>query len=149
MSRWNMPEVGHGPTIDGAMMEAARMVTILVAEGETPAATAVAAMLEQAGCRVMGPVATVAEAVACLQQGTPDAAVLDIHLAGASTAPVAKALAERGVPFVLATDHPCPGVLDAVFEGAPRLGRPFLPTVLAARVEEALRDRPPLQRPPG
>jgi CheY-like chemotaxis protein len=122
MSRWNMPEVGHGPTIDGAIIEAARMVTILVAEGETPAATAVAAMLEQAGCRVMGPVATVAEAVACLQLGTPDAAVLDINLAGASTAPVAKALASRGVPFVLATDHPCPGVLDAVFEGAPAAG---------------------------
>jgi DNA-binding response OmpR family regulator len=143
-----MPEAGPGPTDHAAVMEAAWKATILVAEGEEPAAAAVAATLEQAGCRVMGPAATVAEAVALLQQETPDVAVLDIHLAGATTAPVAKALAERGVPFVLATDHPCPGVLDAAFESAPRLGRPFLPTGLAACVEKALRDHP-LRRPTG
>jgi DNA-binding NtrC family response regulator len=97
-----------------------------------------AAMLEQAGYRIMGPVATMDEALACLQRERPEAAVLDITLAGASSAPLAKALAARGVPFVLATDHPCPAMLDAAFEGAPRLGRPFLPASLAECLREAV-----------
>jgi AmiR/NasT family two-component response regulator len=125
------------PRVQEPGHEAERAMTILVAEGETWAATTMAAALEESGHRIIGPVATAAEALACLRREPPEVAVLDISLAGTSSASVAKALAEAGVPFVLATDHPCPAMLDAAFEGAPRVGRPFLPASLAERLRQA------------
>ena len=48
---------------------------------------------------------TVAGALAAIAEHRPDLAVIDFDLGGESSAPVAAALAEAGVPFVLATGY--------------------------------------------
>jgi hypothetical protein len=60
-------------------------------------------LLWEAGCIVLGPVVSVADALAVLQTQRPDAALLDHTLADGTVAPVAAALTKRGVPFALLT----------------------------------------------
>ena len=86
---------------------------VLVVEDEALVAMLVEDALLEAGATVLGPSATVAEALALLQTETPDVAVLDLNLAGETSTPVADALAARSIPCVVATgygaDGPPPG----------------------------------------
>jgi CheY-like chemotaxis protein len=87
-------------------MEALAGRRILVVEDEYLIMTDIASSLEQAGAEVVGPAATVDEALRLV--GDPsriDAALLDINLRGVMAFPVADALADRGVPFVFSTGY--------------------------------------------
>lgn len=54
----------------------------------------------------MGPVPSVADALALLQGGpSPDLAVLDINLQGEMVYPVADALLASGIPFLFVTGY--------------------------------------------
>lgn len=59
--------------------------------------------LADAGYEVVGPAPGVAEALQLIESEAIDVAVLDINIAGELVWPVAAALAERNVPFVLAS----------------------------------------------
>ena len=78
---------------------------VLVAEDDYFIAKGLVRHLAQAGAEVVGPVPTVAGALAALEDGGIDAAVLDINLRGDPVYPVADALLARGVPFVFATGY--------------------------------------------
>jgi CheY-like chemotaxis protein len=104
---------------------------ILVVEDEALVAMLVEDALLDAGCAVVGPVATVADALALLDDAKPEAAVLDLNLAGETSAPVADALAERGVPFVVATGYGAAG-LPPEHKDAPVLAKPYDPAELTA-----------------
>jgi CheY-like chemotaxis protein len=54
---------------------------------------------------VIGPFATVSDALAAVEREAIDAAILDINLAGEMVYPVAKALKARNVPFVFMTGY--------------------------------------------
>ena len=45
------------------------------------------------------------DALACLRSSKPDAAVLDLNLAGDSAAPILEALRAMGIPFVIASGY--------------------------------------------
>ena len=105
---------------------------ILVVEDEALVAMLVEDALLDAGCSVVGPVATVAEALALLEQGEmPEAAVLDLNLAGETSTPVADALTRRGVPFVVATGYGAAG-LPPEHRDVPVLAKPYDPAELTA-----------------
>ena len=57
--------------------------------------------LEKVGARVVGPVPSVADALRRLARDD----VIDVNLRGERAYPVADALRERGIPFVLATGY--------------------------------------------
>jgi CheY-like chemotaxis protein len=78
---------------------------ILVVEDNFLTADSIQDLLEASGCEVIGPVATVAEALNYVIDTTLDGAVLDISLAGELSFPVAAALIERDVPFLFLTGH--------------------------------------------
>jgi DNA-binding response OmpR family regulator len=63
--------------------------------------------LRDLGCEVLGPAATVDEAVrlAEAEAGRIDAAILDVNLAGRPSFPVADLLTGHGVPVVFATGY--------------------------------------------
>jgi CheY-like chemotaxis protein len=114
------------------MSAALRGRRILVVEDEALVAMLVEDALIDAGCDVIGPVATVAEALSLLDAGdVPEAAVLDLNLAGETSAPVADALASRGVPFVVATGYGAAG-LPPEHKSAPVLAKPYDPAELTA-----------------
>jgi DNA-binding response OmpR family regulator len=104
---------------------------VLVVEDEALVAMLVEDALLDAGFGVIGPAATVAEALDLLGQDKPDAAVLDLNLAGETSVPVADALAARGIPFVVATGYGVGG-LPAGHPSVPVLAKPYDPGELVA-----------------
>ena len=78
---------------------------ILVVEDEAMVSMMLEDMLEDLGCAVVGPAASVAAGLALARTAEVDAAVLDVNLAGDKAFPIADVLAERGIPFVYATGY--------------------------------------------
>lgn len=104
---------------------------ILVVEDEALVAMLVEDALLDAGALVIGPAATVAEALVLLEHETPDAAVLDLNLAGETSTPVADALALRRIPFVVATGYGADGLPPGHLT-VPVLAKPYDPDDLTA-----------------
>ena len=111
---------------------------ILIVEDEALVAMLVEDALLDAGAEVIGPVATVAEAMSLLDAEAPDAAVLDLNLAGETSTPVADVLATRGVPFVVATGYGAEG-LPAGHASVPVLAKPYDPDELTSTLARICR----------
>ena len=111
---------------------------IMVAEDELLLALELKRMLEGWACTVLGPVPSVSRALALLAQETPDAVLLDLNLKGESATPLAAALAERAVPFVLVTGYGAVLTRDPALTGAPRVDKPVDPQRLAAALAHVL-----------
>jgi two-component system, response regulator PdtaR len=108
-------------------------LAVLVVEDEHLIALDIGETLVEGGCRVIGPAATVAGALALLDQETPDAAVLDLDLRGERVAPVAAALRDRAIPFVLASAcSPAELAGRDELQGVENLGKPTDPRRLIA-----------------
>ncbi len=113
-------------------------VRVLIVEDQPMVATMAAAVLTERGCTVSGPIGSVEEALAAVADGPPpDVALLNITLDGRSTAPLAAALAERGVPFVIITGEP--EVAAPPLRRAPRIRVPFVPKLLVQAVARVAR----------
>ena len=97
---------------------------VLVVEDEFLLALDLQLTLEEHGWEVLGPVSSVAEAIAVLREQRPTVAVLDIRVADGLITPVAELLCRLGVPFVLASAYDVPAEHAAVLARAPNLGKP-------------------------
>jgi PAS domain S-box-containing protein len=111
---------------------------ILVVEDEALVGLGLAAMLENAGFDVIGPVGDLHMAMALLDQHACMLAILDINLAhGETSAPLAERLKRSGIPFLVTSgDLPIPG--KGIFGSAPGLPKPVGARALVAAVQEAL-----------
>jgi DNA-binding NtrC family response regulator len=109
---------------------------VLIVEDEMLLAMELETLLMDVGCGVIGPVPSVARALALLDQQRPDAAVLDVNLNGETAMPVAAALNAQHVPFVLATGYT--DALQAELQGAPRIGKPLDHTELMRALAQVL-----------
>lgn len=81
-------------------------------------------MLEEMGCHVVGPIASMAEAERVASETAVDAGVLDINIIGGTTAGVADRLNKRGTPFIFVTGYGSPRMLPESLKGQPRLNKP-------------------------
>lgn len=88
---------------------------VLVAEDEPFIAFDLAVAIEDAGGVVVGPAATVAEALALLESNHVAAAILDVNLCDRDISPVAELLLARGVPVIFHTGLGVPEELSARF----------------------------------
>ena len=111
---------------------------ILVVEDEALVAMLVEDALLDAGFAVLGPAATVEEALALLEREAPDAVVLDLNLAGETSTPVADWLAARGIPYVIATGYGATG-LPAGHQDAMVLAKPYDPAELTGMLDRICR----------
>jgi CheY-like chemotaxis protein len=102
---------------------------ILVVEDEALVAMYVEAILNEAGCEVVGPAASVDEALRLCACDPLDAAVLDVNLDGVMTFAVADALAAAHVPFVWLTGH-SPEMLPERHRARPLVSKPYVPRAL-------------------
>jgi CheY-like chemotaxis protein len=79
---------------------------ILLVEDEYVLAMDMQRVFAERGALVLGPVASVDDALDLIEAGEQiDAAVLDMNLQGEMAFPVADELLERGTPFVFATGY--------------------------------------------
>src|SRR5580692_10714255 len=99
---------------------------ILIVEDEPMLAFAIEDMLIEGGFRIAGVARNLATALAIIESGVCDAAILDANLSGVSAAPVASALALRGVPFLILSGY-SPEQQPSAFSGALRLQKPCRP----------------------
>lgn len=97
---------------------------ILVVEDDFFLAEDLAESLREIGAQVIGPAASVAEALDLAAGETQvDGAVLDVNLRREKTYPVADALQKRAVPFVFLTGYDR-DALDARFRKTTILNKP-------------------------
>jgi CheY-like chemotaxis protein len=102
-----------------------RGLRVLVLEDETIVLLMIEDLLDDLGCQVVGPAATVPEALALAEAGGFDAALLDLNLGrGETSYPVADMLAARQVPFAFVTGYSA-DVLAPPHRGRPILEKPF------------------------
>lgn len=118
---------------------------VLVVEDEFYIALDMSDALEDHGAEVLGPTASVADAVDLIESTDHiDAAVVDLNLRGEFAFPVARALIKRNVPFVFATGYDAE-VIPGEFRSIIRCEKP----VDFMKVARLLFGRPPpASRPP-
>ncbi|GAA0663442.1 response regulator [Sphingomonas insulae] len=119
---------GYGPGM-------AAPTQILIVEDEPLIAMMLEDFLEVLEKTAVGTVDSVASALARVNDGGIDAAILDVNLRGGEkSTPVAEALAARDIPFVFATGGSDDSV-DAQFRDRPVLQKPFTMEGVARALE--------------
>lgn len=103
-------------------------IRVLVVEDELLVAMDLEMTLQERGYAVVGPAATVAEALRLVHDGV-DVAVLDINLEGEDTLSIAEALQAQGAPFVFVTGY-ADRVLPDALQDTPRVIKPVNPAEL-------------------
>jgi PAS domain S-box-containing protein len=113
-------------------------VSVLVVEDEALVGLGIAAMLENAGFDVIGPVGELDAAMAMLDANDCALAIIDINLAhGETSAPLAERLKRAGIPFLVTSGN----LLTAgkgIFGSGRSLSKPVGARALVAAVQEAL-----------
>lgn len=99
-------------------------LSILIVEDEGLIALGLAMAAEDAGAVVIGPVATVADALALLDIGGIGAAVVDVDLLDRDIMPVAIRLIEAGLPFIVHSAAGLPRELATTFPDATLVMKP-------------------------
>jgi CheY-like chemotaxis protein len=99
------------------------MARILVADDEPLIAMSIADWVVDLGHEVVGPATDLATALSLAEEPI-DAAILDVSLRDQTSVAVAQRLAERGVPFAVASGHDFVS-LDPEFAAGLSLPKPF------------------------
>ena len=99
------------------------MARILVVEDDPLIAMAVAQMVEECGCDVIGPAAQLDDALMMAKESELEGAVLDIDLGTERVWPLARLLRAAQVPIILATGFSSAEVPEE-FWNAPLLPKP-------------------------
>jgi len=110
---------------------------VLIVEDEMMIRMLLADMLGELGYTVTAEAGRIDEALDAVKTGGFDVAILDVNLNGDNTAPIAEALAARGVPFVFATGYGEQGLPEA-FRDRPTLKKPFQMDGLNQLLQSAL-----------
>ncbi len=112
--------------------------SILIVEDEPLIAMMLEDFLDSLGHKVVGIAETVEDAMACIDEGGFEVAIVDVHLKhGEHVWPVADRLSDEGLPFVLATG----GHIDpppAKHAAAPVLSKPYTIDAIDPVLAEAL-----------
>jgi DNA-binding response OmpR family regulator len=108
---------------------------VLIVEDEPVLAFTLEEFLIEAGFEIAGVAARLETALAMIESGACDAAILDTNLAGVNVGPAASALTARGLPFIILSGY-SPDQQNSAFSGAIRLQKPCRPE----RLIEALRS---------
>jgi CheY-like chemotaxis protein len=110
---------------------------ILVVEDEPLLAAEIGSILSNAGFHVIGPAASVSQALALIEHEGCDSAVLDVNLGGETSEPVAMKLIRTATPFVVVSGY-ARAQMPEVFRTAPLVRKPLPSALLEAEVKRSL-----------
>jgi DNA-binding NtrC family response regulator len=111
-------------------------VRVLVVEDELVVALDLENLLSQLGCIPLKSAPTIQKALQTLSDERPDVAVLDVDLQGERVTPVAIALNEQRVPFVLVTGYGSARIPEETLQKVVHLQKP----VNGCRLRRALAE---------
>jgi DNA-binding NarL/FixJ family response regulator len=120
-----MADLDHAP---GAALEDRR---VLIVEDEPFIAFDLADAIEDAGGIVLGPAATVREALALIATERVEAAILDVNLPDGDVGPVISALADQGILLLVHTGAGLTPELRAEYPTLRVFTKPTPPPLLA------------------
>lgn len=103
---------------------------ILVAEDEALIALELERVLEDFGCDVVGPLASVDEVLESAQRGSFDGALLDVNLRGRQIFEILPALQKLGLRLIITSGYDDVTFFPAQFRAMPRVSKPFDETAL-------------------
>ncbi|MCY7399081.1 MAG: response regulator [Sphingomonas bacterium] len=115
---------------------------VLIAEDESFIALDLALAIEDAGGTVVGPAATVEEALALIDARTVAAAILDVNLGARDISPVAEILLNLKIPVILQTGVEVPPALAARFPDLIVHIKPCVAATLVAQLETLIASGP-------
>ncbi len=104
-----------------------KKLRILILDDEPMIALNLEEILIDAGFTIAAVVHKIDKALAVIEGGACDFAIIDANLAGVSASPAASALAKRGLPFIVVSGY-SRKQLQVNFPGAHFLQKPFQPT---------------------
>jgi CheY-like chemotaxis protein len=122
MSRCSAAE--RGAVVDNAMLPSLSGRKILIVEDDVVVAEEMRYTVTGAGGMPLGPVPSVEMALYLIAQQRPDAALLDIHLSGASVEPIAHQLHAMYVPYVVVSGFSRKAI-PRTLRDAPFVAKPF------------------------
>lgn len=105
--------------------ESARALRVLVAEDNVLIGEFIRQILVDLGCTVAGPFETLDEALDAIRVDRVDGAILDFELGDANCLPAVSALAERGIPYIVASGQNGAVGFPASLAQSPFLCKPF------------------------
>lgn len=109
---------------------------ILIVEDEPMIASLIVMILEDSGFVVVGPLATLDEALLTATSAEHfDVAIVDMDLHGLSALPVAERLRDRGVPIIFSSGGSSAATIDE-FSGSLWLQKPFTLEAIVAAVDQ-------------
>lgn len=111
---------------------------VLLVEDEAFLALDLYDTLEEAGARVIGPLASLTDALDAARAETFDAAILDIDLQGREVFPVASVLADKRIPFLFHTAHGRAALMSPDFATVPICAKPADPNRLIGILRDLL-----------
>jgi CheY-like chemotaxis protein len=112
---------------------------VLVVEDEMMIAMLIEDMLDEFGCKVVGPATSVPRALELIGKEQVEVAVLDLNLDGKDTYTIAEALRQKHVPFIFATGYGSTNLREE-YGDRPVLQKPFQAKALETALTEALSD---------
>lgn len=120
-------------------MDAALVPRVLVVEDDEMVAMVLAEMLEEAGMAPLGPIRSVASAIACIEDDATgiEAALLDVNLGGELSYAVADRLEARGIGFIFTSGYG-PGDILPAYRRHPCCSKPFNEAKLSAMLNSVL-----------
>lgn len=120
-----LPVTTESPMVEDSAHPSPAPTTVLIVEDEFLFFMDAEETLVDHGYRVIGPAATVEQALQLLDQERPDVVLLDVKLKGQWSTPVAGALREAGIPFLLISSYSVSALEPSgLLEGTQYLGRP-------------------------
>lgn len=112
---------------------------ILLCDDEPFIALDLCISVEEAGGRMIGPAASISEAMALLDEYPVQGAILDVHLVDGDVTPVAERLLESGVPFVVQSGVGLPLALGERIPPTATFIKPVLPKLLIEELARCMR----------
>tara|TARA_R110002110_G_scaffold33636_16_gene115317 strand:- start:3212 stop:3583 length:372 start_codon:yes stop_codon:yes gene_type:complete len=111
---------------------------ILIVEDEILAAMELTDILESRDCTIVGPVASLKDALPLAESSEYDAAILDITLRDGEVFPLAQWLRERHIPFIFATAYGSSAGLTEDFSDYALVPKPYPEQRLVRALNQAI-----------
>ncbi|MCE2574343.1 HWE histidine kinase domain-containing protein [Komagataeibacter sp. FNDCR2] len=111
-----------------------RNADILLVEDQFLIAMEAEQAIEETRIGKVRTVASVYEALKAINARVPDVAILDVNLGGENSISIARALRERGVPFIFATGYADRTLIPTDLHDVPMERKPYCATALAEKI---------------
>jgi DNA-binding NtrC family response regulator len=98
---------------------------ILVAEDEGLIGLELEQILQDFGCEVIGPFASIDEVLENAQRGSVDGALLDVNLRGRQIFEILPGLQELGLRFIITSGYDDVTLFPVPFRAIPHIAKPF------------------------